>query len=52
MKNYTISLKQDFEIPDTVTKLAIDTIKIDTLFQYKKIFIHAGKSCWQFGKPG
>lgn len=29
-------LKQDFELPDTVTKLAIDTIRIDTLLHQRK----------------
>jgi len=29
-------LKQDFELPDTVTKLAIDTIRIDTLPHQRK----------------
>lgn len=29
-------LKQDFELPDTVTKLAIDTIRIDTLLRQRK----------------
>lgn len=29
-------LKQDYEMPDTTTKLAIDTLKIDTLFHKRK----------------
>lgn len=29
-------LKQDYELPDTVTKLAIDTIRIDTLLHERK----------------
>jgi len=29
-------LKQDFELPDTVTKLAIDTVRIDTLLHQRK----------------
>ncbi|MEP6928164.1 MAG: rod shape-determining protein MreC [Ginsengibacter sp.] len=29
-------LKQDFELPDTVTRLAIDSIRIDTLLQQRK----------------
>jgi rod shape-determining protein MreC len=29
-------LKQDFELPDTITKLAIDTIRIDTLLHQRK----------------
>jgi rod shape-determining protein MreC len=29
-------LKQDFELPDTVTKLAIDTIRTDTLLHQRK----------------
>jgi rod shape-determining protein MreC len=29
-------LRQDFEIPDTVSKLSIDTIKIDTLLHQRK----------------
>jgi len=29
-------LKQDYELPDTVTKLSIDTMKIDTLFHQRK----------------
>ena len=36
MQICTTNLKQDFEMPDTVTKLAIDTIKIDTVFQQRK----------------
>ena len=35
-------LKQDFELPDTVTKLAIDTIRIDTLlYQRKYLYLPA-----------
>lgn len=35
-------LKQDFELPDTVTKLALDTIKIDTLqLQRKYLYLPA-----------
>ena len=29
-------LKQDYEIPDTASRLSIDTIKIDTIFQQRK----------------
>lgn len=32
-------LKQDYEIPDTVTKLSIDTLKIDTLL-FKRKFLY------------
>ncbi len=35
-QNLYNKLKQDFELPDTVSKLAIDTIKIDTLFHQRK----------------
>ena len=38
-------------MPDTVYKIAIDTIKVDSLLQAKKIFIYAGKSGWEFCKP-
>jgi rod shape-determining protein MreC len=35
-------LKQDYELPDTVSKLAIDTLKIDTLsFQRKYLYLPA-----------
>lgn len=29
-------LREDFELPDTISKLAIDTIKVDTLFKQRK----------------
>ena len=35
-ENLYNKLKQDFEMPDTVTKLAIDTIRIDTLLHQRK----------------
>ena len=42
MQSLYNKLKQDFELPDTVTKLAIDTIKIDTLqLQRKYLYLPA-----------
>jgi rod shape-determining protein MreC len=35
-ENLYNKLRQDFELPDTVTKLTIDTIRVDTLLQQRK----------------
>ncbi|MGH2565429.1 MAG: rod shape-determining protein MreC, partial [Ginsengibacter sp.] len=35
-QNLYNKLKEDFELPDTVSRLAIDTIKIDTLLSQRK----------------
>ena len=35
-------LKQDFEMPDTVNKIAIDTIRVDSTEKYRKYqYMHA-----------